>query len=404
MTIWLLTFLFLACLGAAGYRQGAIRAAISFLGIILASLLALPLGKLVAPLLKIVGVVNPILLWVLPPFVAFVVLMALIKVGAFMVHQKVDVYYKYQAGDLRLSLWERINHRLGACVGLLNGAAYLVLIVFIIHAFSYWTVQMASGENDSRGMRLLNQLGRDLQSTGMARVAGAVDELPASYYDAADLAGLIYQNSLLEARLLRYPGFLSLGERPEFQALGSDAAFAEMRLKQSPLREVLEYPAAKAVFDNPELLRTVWTTLQPDLKDLGNYLTNGVSAKYTEPLLGRWNFDVNATILNYRRLKPNIRGSEAVKLRAWMAEKFPSGSLVAAPDHMLVLKNLPHMVMQPGKPLVAEARNFKGEWQTDGAGYNFNVEGGAEKFTAKFEGSRLVITGDATPVVFVKED
>ena len=203
---------------------------------------------------------------------------------------------------------------------------------------------------------------------------------------------------------MRYPGVLSLGERPEFQALGQDAAFAEMRLKQAPLREVLEYPAAKAVFDNPELLRTVWTTLQPDLKDLGSYLTNGVSTKYTDPLLGRWDFDVNATVLNYRRLKPNIRGGEAVKLRAWMTEKFPNGSLVAAPDHMVVLKNLPHMVMQPGQPLVAEARNLKGEWQADGAGYDFNLEGGAEKFTAKFEGSRLVITGDATPVVFVKED
>jgi len=167
---------------------------------------------------------------------------------------------------------------------------------------------------------------------------------------------------------------------------------------------VMAYPAVKAVFGNPELLRTVWTTVEPDMKDLGNYLTNGVSEKYNEPLLGRWDFDVNATVLFYRRLKPNIRGTEAAKLRAWMAEKFPNGSLVAAPDHMVVLKNLPHMVMQPGQPLVAEARNLKGEWQADGAGYDFNLEGGTEKFTAKFEGSRLVVTGDATPVVFVKED
>ena len=256
MTIWLLALLLLASLAAAGYRQGAIRAGISFFGIIIAALLAVPLGKLVGPLLKILGLTNPILLWVLPPLVAFVAVLALVKIGAFMVHQKVDVSYKYKAGDLRLSLFERLNHRLGACVGLLNGAVYLVLLTFVIHAVSYWSVQVASGESDPRVQRLVSQLGRDLQSTGMDRVAKAVDSLPAAYYDTADLAGLLYQNTLLEARFMRYPGFLSLGERAEFQTLGQDAAFAEMRLRQSPLREVMAYPAVRAVFDNPELLRT----------------------------------------------------------------------------------------------------------------------------------------------------
>jgi hypothetical protein len=404
MTIWLLALVLLACLAAAGYRQGAIRASISFVGILLAALLAVPLGKLVGPLLKILGVANPIVLWVLPPFVVFVVVMALVKVGAFMVHQKVDVYYKYKAGDLRLSLWERLNHRLGACVGLLNGTVYLVLLVFVIHAVSYWSVQVASGEEDPRVQRLVSQMGRDLQSTGMARVAAAVDSLPVAYYDTADLAGLLYQNSLLEARLLRYPGFLSLGERPEFQTLGQDSAFAEMRLKHAPLREVMAYPAVQAVFGNAELLRTVWKTVQPDMKDLGNYLTNGVSAKYNEPLLGRWNFDANSTVLLYRRTKPNVPGSEAAKLRAWMNEKFPKSSMVAAPDRMVVLKGLPHILMQPGQPLIGEAKNLKGEWKESGAAYELELEGGTVKLMAKFEGNRLIITGEATPVAFEKED
>jgi hypothetical protein len=316
----------------------------------------------------------------------------------------VDVYYKYKAGDLRLSLWERLNHRLGACVGLLNGVVYLVLITFVIHAFSYWTVQMASGENDPRTLRLLNKLGSDLQNTGLARVAGAVDALPREYYDAADLAGLLYQNPLLEARLMRYPGFLSLGERSDFQALGQDPAFAELRLKQAPLPELLAQPSFKTVFDNPESLRTVWATVQPDLKDLGRFLTNGVSEKYTEPILGRWSFDPNGTVLMYRRVRPNLRGSEVAKLRTWMKDQFPKSSMVAGPDHMLVLKGLPHIVMQPGQPLVSEAKNLKGEWKTDGSSYDFTLEGGTENRTAKFEGNRLVVNGDATPVVFEKED
>jgi len=404
MTIWLLALLLLACLAAAGWRQGAIRAGISFFGIIFSALLAVPLGKLVAPLLKILGVTNPILLWVLPPFVAFVVVLALVKVGAFMVHQKVDVYYKYKAGDLRLSLWERLNHRLGACVGLLNGVVYLVLLSWVTYALSYWTVQMASGDNDPRAQRLVSQLGRDLQSTGFARVARAVDSLSPAFYDSADLAGKLYQNPMCEARLLRYPGFLSLGERQEFQTLGQDSAFAEMRLK-APLREVMAYPAVKAVFDNPELLRTIWTTVQPDMKDLNTFLETGKSTKYDgERILGRWNFDVNATVLLYRRARPNVAGTEVAKLRAWINDKFPKSSIVAAPDHVVVLKGIPQIFMQPGQPLVGEAKDFKGEWKEEGLGYSLDLEGGTVKRTAKFEGNRLVITSDATPVVFAKEE
>lgn len=405
MTIWLLTLLLLLCLAAAGYRQGAIRAGFSFFGIIFAALLAVPLGKLIGPLVKILGVSNPILLWLLPPFAAFVVVLAAVKIAAFMVHQKVDVYYKYKAGDLRLVLWERLNSRLGACVGLLNGAVYLVLITFVIHAFSYWTVQMAAGESDPRVQRLLSQMGRDLQSTGMARVAKSVDSLPTSFYDTADLAGLLYQNSLLEARLLRYPGFLSLGERPEFQTLGQDSAFAEMRLRQTPLREVMEHPSAKAVINNPELLRTIWTTVQPDMKDLKVFLETGKSAKYDdESILGRWNFDVNATVLLYRRARPNLPASEAARLRAWMIEKFPKSSIVAAPDHMVVFKSLPQIVMQPGQPPVGEPADLKGQWRGQGTGYEFTLEGGTANRSGKFERNRLIIVGDATPVVFVKED
>lgn len=251
MTIWLLALLLLACSAAAGYRQGRFARASPFSASSSRRCCVCRSATLIAPAFKFVGVVNPILQWVLPPFVVFVVLLTLFKMGGFMAHQKVDVYYKYKAGDLRLALWERLNARLGACVALLNGAAYLVLLCFVIQAVSYWTVQVASGEEDSRAQRLVSQMGRDLQSTGMARVAGAVDSLPVSYYDAADLAGTLYQNPMCEARLLRYPGFLSLGETPEFQTLGQDSGFADMRVKQTPLREVMQCPGRQSDFRQP---------------------------------------------------------------------------------------------------------------------------------------------------------
>jgi hypothetical protein len=60
--------------------------------------------------------------------------------------------------------------------------------------------------------------------------------------------------------------------------------------------------------------------------------------------------------------------------------------------------------MQPGQPLAGEAKNFKGQWKEEGTGYTLDLEGGTVKRTAKFEGNRLVIAGEAAPVAFVKEE
>jgi hypothetical protein len=406
MTIWLLTFLLLGIFGLAGYHQGAIRASIAFLGLFFAWLLAPLAAKVFVPLMGVIGVKNPIWLWALPPFLGFTLLMAIIYGVAFFVHQKVDVYYKYKAGDLRLSLWERLNTRLGACVGLLNGVAYLVLLSFVIHAFSYWTVQMASSDTDPKSMRLLNAMGRDLQSTGMNRVAKAMDPLNDAFYNTADLAGKLYCNPMLEARLLRYPGFLTLGEKPEFQALGQDGAFQDMRLKGAPVNEALEQSSAKAIFGNPELLKEIWATVQPNLADLNTFLDTGKSAKYDgEKLLGRWQFDAGRSLLAYRRAKPTVAGAEAARLRVWLRERYGKCSIVAAPDKMVAVKNIPDnkAQLQPGQ--TPELKTFKGTWQADGLeAYEFNLEGGTDKRSAKFEGTHLVLSGDSIPLAFVKED
>src|SRR6266478_3149044 len=148
MMIWLLAVILLLSLAGLGYRQGAIRVAFSLIAIILGLFLAAPLGKLLRPGLGAVGVKNPVLLWVLGPVIVFVIISIIFKVAAMAVHQKVDVFYKYRGGDLRLALWERLNRRVGLCLGFVNGTLYFILICFVIYAMSYWTFQMASGETD----------------------------------------------------------------------------------------------------------------------------------------------------------------------------------------------------------------------------------------------------------------
>ena len=69
-------------LAGLGYRQGAIRVAMSFLGILFGYWLAGPLSGPLTLLMKPLGVKSPIMLWLLPPLIAFCVVNALFKIGA----------------------------------------------------------------------------------------------------------------------------------------------------------------------------------------------------------------------------------------------------------------------------------------------------------------------------------
>jgi len=401
MTIWLLALLLLTSLALVGYSQGAIRVGISLIGIIFATFLAVPLGGLIKPALRAVGVANPVLVWALAPFIVFCLINIAFKLGGMAAHKKVDLHYRYNAGELRLLLWERVNKRLGACIGLMNGVAYLVLIAFVIHTFSYWTVQLSGSDSDSRMLRLMNRLGADLQSTKFAPAAAAVGKLPDHFFDAADLAGLLFHHPLLEARLSRYPGLLSLGERAEFQNLGADRAFADLRLRQSALSEVLANPSVSVIMKNQELLMLIWTTVTPDLKDLDGYLRTLKSEKYgTEEILGRWSFDLASSMMAYRRDKPALPANDVPKIRRWMDERFNKIALVAAPDKLAALKNFPS-APTPGNPNPAP-RNLQGNWRNDAGDYYLTFPGEEERKTRISQG-KLSFKTEGITLVLVPE-
>jgi uncharacterized membrane protein required for colicin V production len=410
MTIWLLVLVLMAAVAALGFRQGAIRVGFSLVGLVLAAFLAVPLGRLLRPALGTVGVKNPALAWILGPFVVFVVISLLFKLAAFTVHHKVDVYYKYKAGDLRLALWERLNHRLGLCLGLLNGAAYAVLISFVIYVLSYWTVQTGTGDTDPKSIQILNRLGNDLQATRFHKVARAIDSMSENYYDSADIAGLVYNNPLLEARLSRYPGFLSLSERQEFQDLANDPEFAGMRQRREPVRAVLHYPKVEAIVHNPDLLKTIWSTLTPDLKDLRAYLETGRSAKYDdEKILGRWKFSVNSALALTRKNKPNASSTEMLRLKKWMMGAFEKTTFVAMVGGQAVVKQLPPLKVPAGPAAAAAAaagpQTFQGQWKGGDGKYQLNFSGGGGDLetVATVEGDRMSMTVQGVALAFDRE-
>jgi hypothetical protein len=403
MTIWLLAAVLLASVAALGYRQGAVRVAFSFLGILFGALLAVPLGRFAGRLLVPFGVKDPLVAWLVGPLIVFVLFSVIFKVAAASVHHKVEVYYKYHAGDLRTALWERLNHPLGLCLGVLNGAAYLVLLAFALYVPSYLTFQVASSDADPGWMRLLNRLGADLQNTGFDKVARSLDSIPALDYKMADFAGLLYRNPLAEARLSSYPAVLGLAELPEFQQLGTDRDFTEAWQRQEPVMSLLEKPKILAIRSNPELLKKIWTSVAPDLDDLEAYLKTGRSAKYDPiQILGRWQFDVGAAIAAIRRAKPNMYSSEMHKIRNFMQATFTQTGLIAKPDNQVTFKNMPTGKIAPGVAAASLQPTVAGTWKEAEGKYLLSFSG--TELPATIEGDRLTIKGDGLDLVFDRED
>jgi hypothetical protein len=410
MIIWLLALVLFVCLGYMGWCFGAIRVAGSVIGVILGALLAFPLGHIFAPIITATGEKNPVVVWLVGPFLAFLLVVIIFKIVGFAVHQKVDVYYKYKEGDLRQGLWLRLNQRLGVCLGIVNAAAYFILISWVIYAFSYWTVQVVSGGEAAWYVKLLNDAGKNLQSSGMAKVSAAIDPLPVDYYRAADIVGLIYHNDLLESRLTHYPAFLALGERGEFQDIGNDKDFTELRQRQPPFMDILNNSKAQNILNNPDELKEIWGIAKPDLVDLNSYLKTGQSATYdSEKILGRWDFNPNAALNVIKRTKTDITPQDLLRTKQYISLSFSKTTLVAtpAPNRVAFLKDFGkiHPATKPNTAPTIDIQSFHGTWTGSDGKYQFSFpdkeQGGT--LDAVVEGDRLTITGDVYPLVFDRE-
>jgi hypothetical protein len=403
MTIWILALVLLASLAGLGLRQGVVRVAFSLAGIFIAALLAGPLAGPVRALLPHLGMHNQIEVWLVSPFIVFVIVLSVVKSAGYFVHRKVEVHFKYHAGELQLLLWNRLKARLGLCLGVVNGLVYLVLISFVIYDFSYWTAQVATSDDEARSVRLLNQMGRDLESTGMAKVARAIDPMPEMYFKAADLAGLLYQNPQLADRLANYPMFTSLGERDDFKQLGSDADFQGAWKDHSPIGQLVNNANARGIWQNNDTANMVWGIVQANFDDLNGYLKTGQSEKYgSEKILGRWDFNVGASVGMLLETQPKITSNEMKSIRAYWTQAYAQTTFLAGADGQAFLKNLPQFKSQPGP---VETATWQGQWKSDDTNYDLSLtsNGQSKSMTAQTDGLRLTIKDDKSTLIFDRD-
>jgi Colicin V production protein len=408
MTIWILALVFLGASAGLNLRLGVIRATFSFIGILVAMLFAGPLGKALKPLLSGIKIENPVLIWLLAPFVGFVIILALFKIAGFFIQWRVDLFYKYKTEDLRLALWRRVNSRLGLCVGLFNGTAYLILILFIIYIFSYWTIQIAPSDNEPKTIRLINRMGHDLATAGLTKTARSVVTMPDMYYKLADLAGLLRQNPQLSDRLESYPEFLSLAERDDFKQLGQDSSFQNAWKNSEPIAQLLGNTQFKTMLKNKDLTTTVLGIVQTDWDDLNGYLKTGKSPKYDSILiLGRWDFNISVTINLFRQARPNIQPNAMRAARVWMTGAYADTTFVAGADGQAFLKNLPRTKTQPGNQgSITEKNTWQGQWKNNGTNYDLSLKsnGQSKLMTARTDGQRLTLQSGSDSFVFDRQD
>ena len=378
----------------------------SLIGIIVSALLAGPFAKYVQPILPHVGIHDPTVIWLISPLIVFWVLLIPFKSVGFFVHRKVEVYFKYKEDGIQLIRWARLNARLGLGLGLMNGLAYLVLISFIIFDLSYWTVQVATSDDEGMLVKLLNRLGHDSETTGFVQIARAIDPMPDSYFKYADLAGLLCQNPQLRDRLADYPMFISLTERDDFIQLGQNSEFQNAWKQHAPIRQWLDNDQFKSMWENRETADLVWGIVQDNFDDLCAYLQTGQSAKYgRKKITGRWDFNIAATTSGLLEARPVISSREMRTLRAWVTQSYAKTAFVAGADGQAFLKNLPHVTTQPGKPPTTETVTWQGKWKGDGTDYELSLNSGGKKqsMPAQIDDTRLTIKDDKTTLVFARE-
>jgi len=408
MTIWILAILVITAAALAGWRQGGIRAAFSLVSILFAALLAVPLGRLFHPLLPHLGASNPLTAWALAPVFGFLAATIPFMVGAQYVHHRVEHYYKYRAGDLREALWQRLNTRLGICLGVLNGAAYFVLISFFIFNFAYWSTQVAKDPNDLSGqpltLRLVSNLGKGLQTSGFSQTASAVGRLPVSYYQLADVAGLLAQNPQVASRLGDYPGMVSLWHRDDLQFLVNDATLTNALAAGTSLGEIANEPSVLTLMANPDLTKVLEDVVLTNLTDLTNYLISGKSAKYSgEPIVGNWVFNAGVTLAWLRQEQPKMGANDMRAVRALWSQAYAHTTLLLTADHLIFIQNLPKFVTptQPNQPPF-QPEDGKGDWSREGANYSIHVTvNGQDKYlNATTDGLRLRIKDGHNLLIF----
>ena len=397
MIFWILAFVLLASLGVIGFYQGAIRVGFSLIGLLVAALLAVPLGFLVKPIVGMFGVTHPVALNFIGPFVVFVVVLIAFKSAGFAVHRKADTYYKYKDSDTKRLLFERVNSRLGIALGVANATVYVFLLAFVVYVVGYFTKQVQTA-NQTASMQWANLAADHLRDSRMDKAVEPFMPRDPLYYDAVDVIGYVFHQPLLQSRLGTYPPFLNLEDNAQIKAVANDQKFQGQWLGGISFNEFIGDPNITAMRQDVELYKSVLAMLNNDLGDLKTHLLTGKSPKFeNEPILGRWTYDYASTLSQMRRKKPNMTIAESRLMRRALSA-LNKGMFTAYVDNKAKLSI-------PSPEAGDRGMLLNGSWRSEGGGgYELKLAGAGKPINgaARVDRDKLHFTKDGISVVFEK--
>ena len=113
MLIWLIALLFVLMAAATGFYRGALRAAVSLVGLVVALFLAAPLGDFFQPILRFLGLQHPFVLPFVAPWVVFLLISAAAKGVAAALNAKeiISAIRKAISGRSRSNGFPRVSAR-----------------------------------------------------------------------------------------------------------------------------------------------------------------------------------------------------------------------------------------------------------------------------------------------------
>jgi hypothetical protein len=350
MLTWLIVILVFGILGVSSYYKGAIRSLVSLLGLGVALMVAMPLAPYLKPLMPKIGLEHPTWGVVVPPAIVFLLVVLIFTGLGFLVHHKVAMHYKYATDDYTRLRWQRLNQRLGLCVGFVAASVYCVIIGVVVYVFGYPAVQV-TGPDSPAPQRMLAKMRQEIRDFGLDKTLASMDPMSDTYYVASDIFGLLYHNSVLQPRLYNYPAFLSLGEQTEFAEIATDTELQNLVQTGGPAVDILKNPKIVAVIKNEGIIDQL---KQVDLSDLLKYLKSGRSDKYAEEkILGRWELNPSATLVAAKRKNPDMPVAQMRQLKLLITVFLPKVTMMATPDNQAVIRM---ELTDAAKKMIADAQ------------------------------------------------
>lgn len=308
-----LALLLLAFSALTGRMQGGVRMAVTLPGALLSLYAAVNFSSW-APVIHWPD--HPLYERIWPPIIVFVSGMILVKLIAEAVHRPVYIHFKYKnkTDDTDFFRWEHLNHRTGVALGVIIGMVYLIALCTMVNVLGYASSQLKPQAEallkEPAALKIINRLYHDLQSSGLAKATAPLDPAPDTFYETADLLGLVYHNygasnlihaTRFERRLLNYPGLFTFFKLTNVQSLMNDTTFEQMVRSKTNFHRILEYPPVVSLLRSREVSRQFKKINTADLLD---YLKNGYSEDYSPEglkkrnvpfVIGRWELDEDST-------------------------------------------------------------------------------------------------------------